>query len=152
MTLKQALVLAGFIALVFCGGLLIGITNAPGEWYAGLVKPGFNPPNWIFGPVWSVLYVMIGIAGWRAWRVNAHGPLAMAWWVQLGLNFLWSPVFFTLHRIDLALVVILLLLGAILTFLYLGWKKDRLAAMLMLPYAAWVSFASVLNGSILALN
>ena len=152
MTLKQPLALIGFIALVFCGGLLMGLSNPPGQWYAELIKPSFNPPNWIFGPVWSVLYIMIGIAGWRAWRLGARGPLALVWWCQLGLNFLWSPVFFSLHRIDLALAVILLLLSAILTFIYLGWGKDRLAALLMLPYGAWVSFASALNASILVLN
>ena len=141
-----------FLVLVIGGGLAIGYLTAPGEWYAGLAKPSFNPPGWVFAPVWTVLYGLIAVAGWRSFvRDRAGWPMRL-WWAQLALNFLWSPVFFAAHRIGLALLVILLLLAAILAFVAASWRRDRIAAWLFAPYAAWVAFASVLNGSIFALN
>jgi tryptophan-rich sensory protein len=141
-----------FIALVLGGGLAIGYLTAPGEWYAGLAKPSFNPPNWIFAPVWTVLYVLIAVAGWRTFERDRAGWPMRLWWAQLALNFLWSPVFFTAHRIGLALAIVLLMLAAILAFIVASWRQDRVAAWLFVPYAAWVAFASVLNGAIFALN
>jgi len=141
-----------FILLVVGGGLLIGFFTAPGEWYAALAKPSFNPPNWLFGPVWTILYVMIAIAGWRVWQADRSGTAMKLWWLQLVLNFLWSPSFFALQNITLALVIILALLLTILAFIATAWKTDRLAAWLFVPYASWVAFASLLNGSIRALN
>lgn len=141
-----------FLLLVVGGGLAIGFLTAPGEWYAGLAKPPFNPPNWVFAPVWTVLYVVIAVAGWRTFeRDRSSWPMKL-WWAQLVLNFLWSPVFFAAHRIGLALLVILLLLAAILAFLVMSWRQSRVAAWLFAPYAAWVAFAAVLNGSIWLLN
>ena len=134
------------------GGVAIGFLTAPGEWYAGLAKPPFNPPNWVFAPVWTVLYVLIAVAGWRTFeRDRSSWPMKL-WWAQLVLNFLWSPAFFAAHRIGLALLVILLLLAAILAFLVMSWRQSRVAAWLFAPYAAWVAFAAVLNGSIWLLN
>jgi translocator protein len=144
--------LALFILLVVGGGSLIGATNTPGPWYEALAKPPFNPPNWIFGPVWSILYVMIAVAGWRIWRMKQTGGAMAVWWLQLGLNFLWSPVFFTVQSIGGALVVVLAMLASILAFIVLAWNRDRLSALLFIPYAAWVSFATLLNASILYLN
>jgi benzodiazapine receptor len=141
-----------FILLVVGGGSLIGATNTPGEWYAALAKPPFNPPNWIFAPVWTTLYVMIAVAGWRIWRQARTGGAMTAWWLQMGLNFLWSPVFFTLQSVGLALAVIVALLAAIVAFIVLAWDRDRPAALLFLPYAAWVGFATLLNASIFLLN
>jgi tryptophan-rich sensory protein len=141
-----------FLMLVVGGGLGIGYFTLPGEWYAGLAKPAFNPPGWLFGPVWTVLYVLIAVAGWRVWRKDVGGPPMRLWWAQLILNFLWSPTFFAAHRIGLAFVVVLLLLAAILAFMVMSWRQDRVAAWLFAPYAAWVAFAAVLNGAIWALN
>ena len=141
-----------FIALVLGGGMLIGIASAPDAWYAGLAKPPFNPPDWLFAPVWSLLYVAIAVAGWRIWRRRDTGGAMTAWWLQLGLNFLWTPVFFTLHAPAWALVVILALLAAILAFVALTWERDRVAALLFVPYAVWVAFATLLNASIWWLN
>lgn len=141
-----------FFVLVLGGGLAIGAATAPGAWYAGLTKPSFNPPNWIFAPVWSALYVMIAIAGGRAWTADHGRPLMRLWWTQLALNFAWSPIFFSAHSLDLALGVILLLLIAILAFIAKAWRHDRIAALLFLPYAAWVAFAAVLNGALWLLN
>ena len=141
-----------FLALVLGGGLLIGFVTAPGEWYTQLAKPAFNPPNWIFAPVWTAIYVLIAVAGWRIWQHERAGLPMKLWWAQLGLNFAWSPTFFSAHQIGLALVVILALLTAILAFIATSWRQDRVAAWLFAPYAAWVAFASLLNGSIFMLN
>jgi tryptophan-rich sensory protein len=106
----------------------------------------------VFGPVWTALYVMIGVAGWRVWRA-AKSSLAMKlWWAQLALNFLWSPAFFAAHQIGLALVIVLTLLAVILAFIAAAWRVDRASALLFIPYAAWVTFASALNGAVFALN
>ncbi len=141
-----------FLLIVVGGGLAIGLVTAPGKWYAGLLKPSFNPPNWVFGPVWTALYVLIGVAGWRTFeRGGSSWPMKL-WWTQLVLNFVWSPVFFAAHRIGLALIIIVLMLAAVLAFIALSWRQDRLATWLFAPYAAWVAFALVLNGSIFALN
>lgn len=141
-----------FLILVVGGGLLIGIANVPGEWYDGLRKPFFNPPAAAFAPVWTALYVMIAIAGWRLWTRKATRGAMSLWWLQLGLNFLWSPIFFTLHAPGAALVVIVALLAAILAFIRIAWPQDRAAALLFMPYAAWVAFATLLNFSIFQLN
>lgn len=150
--MTRFLTLALFVILVVGGGSLIGINNVPGEWYQALAKPPFNPPNWIFGPVWTILYVLIAVAGWRVWNAERTGGAMSVWWLQLGLNFLWSPVFFTLNQIGLALLIIVVLLAAILAFIRINWHRDRTSAVLFLPYAAWVAFATLLNGSIWLLN
>lgn len=144
--------LVPFLILVVGGGLAIGSVTVPGEWYASLAKPSFNPPAWVFAPVWTVLYVLIGVAGWRTFERDSDGWPMRLWWMQLALNFLWSPVFFAAHRIGLALLIIVLLLAAILAFIVVSWRRDRPAVLLFAPYAAWVAFASVLNAAILSLN
>lgn len=152
MRMTSIISLVLFVALVLGGGTLIGVSTAPGDWYAALAKPSFNPPNWIFAPVWSTLYVLIAVAGWRIWR-HARASTAMGlWWLQLVLNFLWSPVFFSAHQIGAALAIIVTLLAAIFGFIVTAWRRDRVAALLFVPYAAWVAFASLLNASILMLN
>lgn len=141
-----------FLLLTIGGGLVIGYLTAPGDWYAALEKPAFNPPNWVFAPVWTALYVAIAVAGWRIWRAAKSGLAMKLWWAQLVLNFLWSPAFFVAHQIALALVIVLTMLAVILAFIAAAWRTDRSAALLFVPYAAWVAFASALNGAVLALN
>lgn len=145
------LMLGAFLVLVVGGGLLIGATNMPGEWYAQLQKPAFTPPGWLFGPVWTLLYVLIAMAGWRIWR-GGDGALKGLWAGQMTLNFAWSPVFFSAHVMGLALVVILALVGTILAVIVRSWHRDRLVAWLFLPYALWVGFASVLNAALWWIN
>lgn len=139
--------LALFILLVVGGGSLIGITVQPGAWYDALDKPPFNPPNWIFGPVWTVLYVMIAVAGWRSWERS--GTQTRLWWLQLALNFAWTPTFFGAQMPGVALVVIAVLLATIVAFIAAARRAgDGVSAFLFLPYAAWVAFATLLNASI----
>lgn len=141
-----------FLALVVGGGLAIGAVTVPGEWYARLNKPPFNPPGWIFGPVWTTLYVLIAIAGWRIWQRDRAGRAMQLWWGQLTLNFLWSPAFFAAQQIALALAVILIILATVLGFIATSRRQDPVAMWLLVPYAMWVGFAMLLNASILALN
>jgi len=149
--MKPRVALALFLLLVIGGGLAIGSVTVPAGWYADLAKPSFNPPGVVFGPVWTLLYVLIAVAGWRVWKAGLKRPMRL-WWAQLTLNFAWSPTFFLAHQIGLALAIILLMLAAILTFIAATWRTERTAAWLFVPYAAWVAFAALLNGSILALN
>jgi benzodiazapine receptor len=144
--------LAAFVALMLGGGTAIGVLTGPDAWYAALAKPSFNPPNWIFAPVWSTLYVLIGIAGWLVWSRDRTAPSMTLWWAQLVLNFLWSPAFFALHRIDLALIVIVLLLTTIWAFVAVAARRQPAAALLFVPYGLWVGFATVLNAALWMLN
>ncbi len=141
-----------FLVLVVGGGLLIGVLNRPDDWYLSLSKPGFTPPNWIFAPVWTALYVVIAIAGARIFIDHRRSAAMRLWWAALLLNFAWSPLFFGLHEPALAMIVIFGLIVAILLFIAFSWRSDRMSAILFLPYLAWTSFASVLNAAIVALN
>ena len=128
-------------------------------WFPTLVKPSFNPPNWIFAPVWSMLYIMMGIAAGLVWnRLEFSNDKELVkksllfFAVQLGLNALWSVLFFGLRNPMLALIeIVLLWLMIYETYIKFG-KIDKIAGYLFLPYLAWVSFASILNGSIWWLN
>ena len=141
-----------FLVLVLGGGSSIGLMTGPGEWFAGLVKPSINPPSWVFAPVWSILYVFIAVAGCRTWLRDRDGAAMKLWWAQLFLNFLWSPVFFGAHRIDAALVVIVLLLATMFAYVLRVYRRDKIAALLCAPYLAWVSFATILNAAFLWIN
>ena len=141
-----------FVVGVVGIGWLIGATNLPGAWYAGLAKPDFVPPNWAFPVAWTILYILIAIAGWRTFRREPSGRAMQVWAAQLALNFVWSPVMFTMHQIGAALVILICLFVAIVTYISLETSRDRLAAALFVPYAAWVAFAGLLNAAIWRLN
>ncbi|EMS99323.1 tryptophan-rich sensory protein [Agrobacterium tumefaciens str. Cherry 2E-2-2] len=141
-----------FVVAVVAVGALIGVNNVPGEWYQSLQKPFFNPPNWIFGPVWTALYVLIGIAGARTWIRKPRGTRMRLWFTQMVLNFLWSPIFFGMQSPVGALVIIVPMLICIVAFVALAYRRDRISMWLFVPYAVWVAFATVLNASIGLLN
>ena len=141
-----------FIALALGGGILIGYLSPPGDWYQTLAKPAFTPPNWMFPVVWSTIYVLIGIAGARTFLARPRS-LAMGLWVaQLLVNFAWSPLFFGLHQMTLALIAIIALFALIIGFVLASLRHDRISALLFLPYVVWVLFALVLNATIVGLN
>jgi tryptophan-rich sensory protein len=150
--MNKILTHALFVVIVVAIGAAIGLMNIPGEWYQSLAKPPFNPPNWIFGPVWTTLYVLIGIAGARTWLAGRSSATMRIWFTQMLLNFLWSPAFFGLHSPLLGLVIIVPLLLAIIAFIRASWNADRVSAVLFLPYVAWVGFATLLNLSLFILN
>lgn len=146
------------IALPLVVGGLSGFATAKGvsSWYPTLTKPFFNPPAWVFGPAWTLLYIMMGIAAFLVWREGlATDGVKIAltvFVVQLALNGLWSILFFGMHAPGWALLEIIVLWLAILATLVLFWRVVPTAGMLLLPYLAWVSFASVLNASLWWLN
>jgi tryptophan-rich sensory protein len=147
--------LLAFLLLTLAVAATAGLATEPeiAGWYRTLVKPAFNPPNWIFAPVWTTLYILMAIAAWRVCRVTGLFAWAMAlFFVQLGLNFAWSFLFFHFHQIALALCDILALLLAILLTTVSFWRIDRTAGTMFLPYLAWVSFAALLNAAIWKLN
>lgn len=131
---------------------LFGTQFMPDAWYAGLAKPTWTPPNWIFGPVWTVLYVMIALAGWFAWRAMGFGAAVIVWGVQMALNGAWSFLMFGQKNIGAALADIALLWLAIAAFIALTARRVPKAAALFAPYLLWVSFASALNFAIWKLN
>lgn len=144
----------GFVVASFAAGAIGGLATGPAiaGWYAGLAKPSWNPPGWVFGPVWTALYLLMGTAAWAAWRAGAP---ASAWWafaIQLALNALWSVLFFGLKRPDWALAEIVLLAIAIAWCALRFGAASRLAGWMMAPYLAWVLFATVLNAAIWRLN
>ena len=152
--MRNMLGFAGWVALSFAAAW-VGSRFMPGEWYAALAKPAWNPPNWIFAPVWTVLYLLMGVAAWLVWRQAGFGGASAAlslFVVQLVLNALWSYLFFGLQRLDLALVDIVVLWGTILAVAVLFWGANRLAGALLVPYLAWVGFATVLNFVLWRLN
>ncbi len=124
-------------------------------WYRDLNKAPFNPPNDVFTPVWIVLFFLMAFAGWRVWRHGNSRAVVIAlalFSVQLGLNFLWSVLFFGYQRVGLAFAEMLVLFLTVAVMTYLFWRIDRLAAVLMIPYILWLVFATVLTLYILILN
>ncbi|MGF1643415.1 MAG: TspO/MBR family protein [Thiotrichales bacterium] len=146
--------LLGWLLLCFAASAM-GALFMPGEWYAGLNKPAWNPPGWIFGPVWTALYAMMAVAAWLVWQRGGFAvqrrPLRL-FLAQLALNALWTPLFFGLRQPGVAFAEILLLWLAILATLLAFRPVSRAAAWLLVPYLAWVSFAAVLNGTLWHLN
>jgi translocator protein len=152
--LKSVCVLAGWLMLCFSAASL-GAFFMPGEWYATLKKPAWNPPGWLFGPVWSALYTMMAVAAWLVWKRGGFAaqcrPLAL-FLVQLALNAAWTPLFFGLHWPGLAFAEIVLLWMAIAATLAAFRSVSRAAVWLLAPYLAWVSFAAFLNFTLWRLN
>jgi tryptophan-rich sensory protein len=154
---RKWLALALLLIVVFAVSALGAAVTSPqiSGWYAALNKPPFQPPSWVFGPVWTVLYIVMGVAAWRVWLAPASRTrrAALIWFaLQLLLNAMWSPAFFGLQAPRLALAVIVLLLAALAITVMRFFAVDRVAGWMMLPYLAWVAFATLLNASIVWLN
>ncbi len=153
--LAAALAILPVIAASLIGSA-VTVPQIPG-WYAGLAKPPFNPPNWLFAPVWTTLFALMALAAFRVWRLPAgtasRTQTLLAYHVQLALNMLWSCAFFGLNSPAVGLFVIALLLAAMIwTMRCFAGLGDRLSVVLFVPYLAWVAFASLLNASIWWLN
>jgi tryptophan-rich sensory protein len=156
-TTRQLIALA--ISVVICLGAagigsLLTIPSIP-TWYSTLQKPNWNPPNWIFGPVWTVLYLMMAVAAWLIWRqpgsLDVRLPLTL-FAIQLALNVAWSGIFFRLHLVGAAFLEVTILWIFILATTIAFGFVSRTASYLMVPYLLWVTFASTLNGTIWRLN
>ena len=151
---RSVLALAGWLAVAFAAALLGGFF-LPGEWYARLQKPAWNPPNWIFGPVWTALYTIMGVAAWLVWKRGGFAVQRLAlslFLLQLLFNALWSPLFFGLQNAGLAFVDLVLLWVALVATVAAFWKARFLAGAMLLPYVGWVTFAGALNFAVWRLN
>lgn len=152
---KQILTLMLFLLLCLGAGWAGSAATLPAipTWYQSLIKPPLNPPQAVFGPVWTILYVMMAVAAWLVWRqVGFRAKEMLPFFIQLTLNTLWSFLFFAWRRPDYAFIDIFLLGFAILLTLLVFWKVRPLAGALLIPYLAWVSFAAYLNAALWRLN
>lgn len=156
-TVRDLSVLGVFLLLCFLVAAAGGAVTAMSvnDWYQGLEKPGFTPPDALFAPVWTALYALMAVAAWRVWRSSgfrdARWPL-LAFAVQLGLNLGWSVLFFGMNLIGAALVEMIALLAAIVVTAMLFARRDRWAGVMLVPYVVWVGYALALNASIWRLN
>jgi len=150
------LALAGFVLVSLAAGFFGSFFTMDqiGTWYATLTKPSWTPPNWVFGPVWTTLYILMGVAAFLVSRSKKLGKTLVLWlfFAHLIVNTLWSIVFFGLHELELALAIIVLLLALIVLLMRLYWRYARVATYLMIPYLLWVSYATTLNLGIIFLN
>lgn len=151
------LALAGWILLLVGLGATSSGLFGPDAWYAALLKPTWNPPSWVFGPVWTALYAMMAVALWLVRRESESEDglrrrALILFSIQFALNMAWTPLFFTLHSPGLAFAEICLLWGTLLSTVLAFGRSRALAGYLLLPYLLWVSFALVLNGTIWLMN
>jgi tryptophan-rich sensory protein len=151
---RRLIALVLFVVVSLSAGM-IGSQFPPGDWYRGLEKPSWNPPDFLFAPVWTLLYILMGVAVWLVWtrgeKGQRHLPLSV-FAVQLVVNALWSWLFFGIRRPDLAFIDILVMWVLICATIVLFWKVKRSAGLLLIPYLAWVSFATALNFQLWRLN
>jgi translocator protein len=140
-----------FLVITFAAAAT-GTLSAPDAWFNALSKPWFNPPTWVFPPVWTALYVLMAIAAWRVYRVSGFGSAIALWIAQLVCNAAWTPLFFGWHRVDLAFADIALLVLLIIATTVAFFRRDRIAGALMVPYLGWVGFATALTFAIWRLN
>ena len=151
---RDVLGLAAFVVMCFGVSLLGGRATLPALalWYPALAKPSWTPPGWVFGPVWTLLYPMLAVAGWLAWREGRSRRGSLLFLLQLALNAAWPWIFFGERQVGWALVCVVALFVAILGTLVAFWRVSRGAAILLLPYLAWVGFAAGLNFAVWRLN
>jgi tryptophan-rich sensory protein len=148
--IKLAFWIIGYLAVSFTIGQMT--QGGMQDWYQNLEKPSFNPPNYIFPIVWTILYIMTATAGWNLWRVNADKSLKIIFVVYTLMNWAWTPIFFGAHQIMLGFIWIIALSLVNLAFIIKAWQPARLSAILVIPLLAWTSFASLLSYQIWALN
>lgn len=154
MIFTSVLALLGFIAICFLSTFAT-VRFRPNDWFERLTQPSWRPPNWLFAPVWTFLYLTIAVSGWLVWRergfADAIWPFAI-YAIQLVLNGIWTPIFFGMKRPDLAFVDIVLVWLSIVATIVVFYPISSLAGLLLIPYLAWVSFATALNFAIWRLN
>ena len=144
-----------FLIVTFSASLIGSVTtlNFKEPWYSLLNKPAFNPPDWIFGPVWTTLYLMMTIAIWLFWHTkNRDMNTVYIYFIHLIFNTTWSIVFFVFHNIELALIVLILLIALIINLIFRFRRVKMISAYLMIPYLLWCSYALILNTSLIILN
>jgi tryptophan-rich sensory protein len=153
LTIRRLAVLLLFVVVVALVAVVGSLSSvSAGSDYLALARPRWAPPPWLFGPVWSLLYGMIAVSGWLVWRVRGWTPALVVYAVQLVLNAAWTPLFFGAGQYGLAFTDIVLLWLAIMITVVVFWRVRRSAALLLIPYLLWVSFAAALNLAVWQLN
>ena len=154
MTKNKYLSLAIIILITFSASFIGGYvtTSFKEPWYSEIILPSFNPPSWVFAPVWTALYIMMSLAIWRVWIKLSDKKILAIYFYHLFFNATWSVIFFGFHLIELALFNLIIILFFIIKLMQIYFKKERFSFYLMVPYLLWSSYAFVLNFSIAILN
>ncbi len=144
-----SILLATFLASAI-GGIVTSSNKEP--WYSEIILPSFNPPSWIFGPVWTVLYVLMSIAAWAAWIKLSEKKILQIYFAHLFFNGIWSVIFFGFHLIFIALIDLIIILFFIIWLMRIYYQVNKISFLLMIPYLLWSSYALMLNATIFYLN
>ena len=154
MTKNKYLSLVLILLITFMASALGGFTTATFKepWYSEIILPSFNPPSWVFGPVWTTLYIFMSIATWRVWIIFYDRKILNLYFFHLLFNATWSVVFFGFHQIELALINLIIILIFIIVLMKIYFKKEKLSFFIMIPYFLWSTYALVLNSAIVILN
>ena len=132
------------------GGFVTSSFKEP--WYSEIILPSFNPPSWVFGPVWTILYIFMSVAAWFAWKKTSDKKILQIYFIHLFFNSIWSVIFFGFHQIFIALIDLGIILIFIIWLMKIYYQVNKISFLLMTPYLLWSSYALVLNGTIFYLN
>ena len=154
MTKNKYLSLAIITLITFLAPAIGGYATSTFKepWYSQLILPSFNPPSWVFAPVWSILYLMMSLAIWKIWAKTFDGKILKIYFIHIFFNSTWTVIFFGFHQIGLALINLIIILIFIIILMREYFSKDKISFILMIPYLSWSSYALVLNSSIFLLN
>ncbi len=154
MAKNKYLSLVLFLIITFAASAIGSFTTSAFKepWYSQIILPTFNPPSWVFGPVWTTLYVFMSIAIWKAWRISKDEKLLKIYFIHLFFNAIWSIIFFGFHNIGLALINLIIILSFIILLMKIYYNINKTSFYLMIPYLIWSSYALILNTSIFLLN
>ena len=154
MTKNKYLSLALFIVITFAASAIGSFTTSAYKepWYSQIILPSFNPPSWVFGPVWTILYIFMSVAVWLVWNKTKDKKIIKIYFLHLFFNAIWSIIFFGFHRIGLALIDLIIILFFIILLMKIYFRISKLSFYLMSPYLIWTSYALVLNFTIFLLN
>jgi benzodiazapine receptor len=154
MTKNKYLSLILIILITFIASVIGGFTTATFKepWYSEIILPSFNPPSWVFGPVWTTLYILMSIAIWRIWVIFHDRKILNLYFFHLFFNSTWSIVFFGFHQIELALINLIIILIFIIILMKIYFDKEKISFFIMIPYFLWSAYALVLNSAIVILN
>ena len=130
----------------------IVVTSFKEPWYSEIILPSFNPPSWVFGPVWTTLYIFMSVAVWSAWKKTLNKKILLVYFIHLFFNAIWSIIFFGFHKIGLALIDLIIILAFIIILMKIYLKENKFSFYLMVPYFLWSGYALILNTSIFFLN
>ena len=154
MTKNKYLSLFLILLITFIASVIGGFTTASFKepWYSEIILPNFNPPSWVFGPVWSILYIFMSVAAWSTWKKTLDKKILLIYFVHLFFNAIWSIIFFGFHEIGLALIDLIIIIFFIILLVKIYFRENLISFYLIIPYFLWSSYALILNTSIYFLN